>query len=197
MKAIFELNNKVRLIVTPVTAFTQKAIIARAEKLYPLPDKKLYELPMPEDEQLTRGQCYPAETNPLWTTDRMTIMQRRGFAALGMLLDTAVTVEQGREAIIQEYAETLTHLKEYMSGSVEEAGMVNDFVTLLTGVLIQEGEIGALMALVQSATPLTSGELSDGFSYFRPVELQRPNVAKILGQSQPPDIQKRKQSASG
>lgn len=170
-QAKYELQKGVTLTVTPLSGFAQKAFHARAAQMYPEPDRAPFEVEI--EDAFVPGTKTKAEDSAEWLTLMRDVLQKRSQAYIGLLLDAACTVDD-RAMLIQPYKPAVEAFKAAVETLPVGAALVSDFVALLLGVLAEEQEVGALVKLAQGATPLTDGEITDGFRFFRSVVLSRP-----------------------
>lgn len=185
-QAKYELSRGVILTITPLTAFMQRALNARAAEMHPEPDRAPYELEV--EDALVPGTKTSAEHSQEWLQKMQVVIQHRLQAGIGLLLDAAVTVED-RDALLMPYRHAINAFKDATKHQPAGAAVVSDFVALLLGVLAEETEVSAIVKLAKGATPLTDAEIVDGFRFFRSMVLQRSRRFKYPVQQKPQDIQ--------
>lgn len=185
-QAKYELAKGITLTVTPLSGFAQKMLHASAAQRHPEPDRAPFEVEIPD--ALIPGTKTKAEESAEWLTAMRDVLQKRQQAQIGLLLDTAVTVDD-RDALVKPYQNAVDQFWLATSDLPVGAALVSDWVTLLLGVLAEEQEVSALIKLAQGATPLTDAEIVDGFRYFRSMVLSRPRRANRHAAKEPQDIQ--------
>lgn len=185
-QAKYELAKGITLTVTPLSGFAQKMLHASAAQRHPEPDRAPFEVEIPD--ALIPGTKTKAEESAEWLRLMRDVLQKRQQAQIGLLLDTAVTVDD-RDALVAPYQNAVDQFWLAMSDLPIGAALASDWVTLLLGVLAEEQEVSALIKLAQGATPLTDGEIVDGFRYFRSVVLSRPRRAIRHAAKESQDLQ--------
>lgn len=172
-KAEYELHSGITLTITPITAFARAGLLSQAARLVPEPDRTPYEQPVPD--ALEPGTLSKAEQSPEWVAKREAVEEVRWQKYVGLLLDATIK-HPDREGLVEQFADTLSTLREVFKGQPAEAAFVNDWVFLLLTVLANSEEVAALQKIATGATPLTDAEIRNGLAYFRSVELQRADV---------------------
>lgn len=187
MQGIYKLNEGTELTITPLNGFSLRMLLQQAKKTHPDPDPALYEQELPEGFALVEGQKLEAEHNPAYRLAQLEARTKQTYAYTGLVLQAAITTPD-RDALCTKYAHTIARLRSMSDEVAEGAGMVDDFTTLLTGVLMVEGEVGAIMRLAQGAIDLSQTDVIDGLTFFRPVAIRRSPVAGVRARPEPQDI---------
>lgn len=157
------------------------AIMRRADELYPLPNAKEYEQPLPD--AVIEGDVLPAKDNPQYVTDVTRVMLKRNRhlqdAILAMLRLDGIT----RDEVIEVFKPELDVLRK--SASIEQE---DDFVAILRNCVLSVDEYRAITEAASKAQPLTQEEIRAGMRIFRR-DLQRSSTDGHAGDAESRRVQ--------
>lgn len=159
------LSTGVTLHVTPLSVFARQLIIEASERLYPLPDPKPFEIPVPDSRA---GQVVPATQNPDYQELEKAIKNKReNYQRKAMLATCCDSPEQA--ALIERYAPRLARLDEFIDAPEDQWEAV-----LLLGVIQTDSDMALLVTAAMDRLQLTEAEIVDGMRTFRsPILLAR------------------------
>lgn len=161
-------TEKLGTVYVPIlTAFAVRAVMQRAEELYPLPDPKPFEQPLPD--AVIEGDVLPAANNPEYTKAVRAVMLKRNQylqdAIIAMLrLDGAT-----HEEVVEAYKADLEQLRRF--GVIHSQ---DDFVAIMRHLVLGIEEYKAIIQSASQTQPLSQEEIRDGMRIFRRDLQQHP-----------------------
>lgn len=161
-------TEKLGTVYVPIlTAFAVRAVMQRAEELYPLPDPKPFEQPLPD--AVIEGDVLPASNNPEYTKAVGAVMLKRNQylqdAIIAMLrLDGAT-----HEEVVEAYQPDLEQLRRF--GVIHSQ---DDFVAIMRHLVLGIDEYKAIIQSASQTQPLSQEEIRDGMRIFRRDLQQHP-----------------------
>lgn len=151
--------------VPKFSMFMMRAIMQRAEELYPLPDPKPYEQPMPD--AVIEGDVIPASQNPEYTKLLSNVMLKRNQHLQNAIISGLQLPENcTREEVIAAYKTNLDQLREYASLPDD------DFVAIMRNCILSPEEYRDIVTAATKEQPLTQEEIRANLRIFR-IEIQQ------------------------
>ncbi|MDX2137604.1 MAG: hypothetical protein SF123_05870 [Chloroflexota bacterium] len=147
--------------VSPMSPFTQRQILKRAEVLYPLPDPKQYEQPLPD--AAVEGDVIPAEMNPAYQHEVERIKAARTDYLVEVAILTHIEFPDGEAALLERFEQRLLSLRRFADLPHDDWEALVKFV-----LLTSKDDMSRVMQVIQERLPLTQGEVIDGMRFFRP-----------------------------
>lgn len=192
-QAHYELNG-VTLTITPITPLAQRTLYAAAYAAYPEPDTAAFEQALTgKSESKYATFTTNAKDDPAYQLASARARARREQYFIGLVLDTAVTVPN-RTDFLAPYANLCESFKRINADSPLGALLVNDFVTVLVAVYLEEdadakqSDLNSIMSIAQRITGLSGEEIADGYACFPGLALRRSRRANGIDSEKSQDI---------
>lgn len=163
------------------SAFMVVAIVKKAEELYPMPDAKPYEMPLPD--AVIEGDSLPALQNPEYQKLVARVLNQRNRYQQYAALDAGEVDGGTHEEVIALYKPMLDSVRKY----AEIEG--SDFALIMHYCILNPAEYREVKAAAFTDQALSQEEIRDGMRIFRR-DLQRDSTDADRGDASAPDIQK-------
>lgn len=166
--------------VPKLSMFMRLAIMQRAEELFPLPDAKLYEQPLPD--AVIEGDVLPASNNPEYKQAVAAIMLKRNQHLQNAIIASLI-LEDGctHEEVVATYKPGLDQMRQYASFPDD------DFVAIIRNFILSPEEYKEIIAAATKEDPLTQEDIRAGLRIFRR-DLQRDTANGDHRKTGTPDL---------
>lgn len=149
----------VELYVQPVSPFTFRAIRQKALALYPDPDPKPFERPMPN--AALEGDMIPGTEHPEWGKLSEAQNRLRSNFVTQSLMIVACAQTPNKQALIERFQDEIEAIRQIVP--IPENAWE---ATLLHGILKGQREPGEITDLASENLPLTPDEVVEGVARF-------------------------------
>lgn len=168
--------------LVPLTLLGQQHFKDLARQAHPDVDPTPYE--KPEINGFLPDQKTAATDDPEYRRLVAETSIRRDFAYQVLVLESCVNCD-GKQALIDLYARTSSSGMAVWLGVPKEFGdnisfdIPTPWTQLLYMSLCNQAEISEMLLLIQGKLPLEAAEIVGGFAYFRRLQVQRHDSARI------------------
>lgn len=172
------------LYVPRFNAFMYNAIQKRAEELYPLPDAKQYEMPLPD--AAIEGDVIPASQNPAYQAAVAQVMLKRNQYWQDAVLGATEVKDAKREQVVALFIAVIEPMRQYADLPAD------NFVAALRYCILKPHEYIEVMISARKEQPLQQEEIHEGLRIFRRV-VQRSATNGHHPEQGAPDLQEAEQ----
>lgn len=165
------LSNGIKVWCYPIPARDRSKLVLQWNEQNPLPDKKAYQLPVPEDEATIPGQTLSAESNPEWQD----VLEQRRYKLNDYLVHTFLVgytdfPDNSEDELIARYARVIARKRKVMDLPADA------WEATLRGAIVDniEDEF-ILVQAIQKRVETTFEEVIDSVAIFRPVNSRHLN----------------------
>lgn len=180
--------------VPRLSAFMIDAIRKKANELYPLPDPKPYEQPLPD--ALIDGDVIPAAKNPEYQKVVAQVMLQRNRYHQYAALSAVELIDSTRADLVALYKDTIAAMRQY--GAIPSDG--DDFAVTLHYCILTPDEYIQVVNAATKEQALSQEEIRDNLRIFRRDVSGRAvngNHRKEVAQDIPEDEQVQTQQPAG
>jgi hypothetical protein len=146
--------------VSRLSAFMVAAIMKRAEGLYPLPDPKPFEQPLPD--AVVEGDVIPAIQNPVYQKLMAQVMLQRNRYLQYAALNAIEIPDCTHEEIVALYAGVLKSMRQY--ADIPDG---DDFAIMMHYCILTPAEYREIVDAATKEQSLSQEEVMDGMAIFR------------------------------
>lgn len=159
------LDSGIRVHISPLSRYQRNALQERAEQLYPMPDKALYEEELSEAVAIP-GTKIPAEENPEYRAEVALVMTARSEFTTMNMINLCLSYPDfpgGKEELIRFFAIHIAQQRDMMTLPDDEWE-----ATLRFAVIRSVADERDLWSVINESFPITESEVSDAVRVFRP-----------------------------
>lgn len=159
------LDSGIRVHVAPLSRYQRNALQERAEQIYPMPDKTLYEEELSEDVAIP-GTKIPAEENPEYQNEVGLVLRARSEFISTHMMNLCLTYPDfpgGKEELIAYFATDIAAQREIMNLPDDPWEATLRFAIIRS--VADERDTGDI---IRESFPITESEVSEAIRVFRP-----------------------------
>lgn len=158
---VYETDSGVIIHVTMIATSTIKLMDKRAQEVYPTPDPKPFEAPLPNAEN--EGVVIPATDNPEYVKLLNAVDVDRNNWMARWVFDTALEYPDGITALVERFKGKLEHMRDTLDSSLDPT----DWNTVFEHCIADKTEQLVLFRIAMNQAELEEVEVAEAFRFFR------------------------------